>query len=95
MIYNTNEKIKLAPNRLLLKKFGGPQTIEEYRENFKKKDVYDIKLPPILPINHMIDSYETNNNTSLSNFKLYRKKPLPSEKKSITSSMNLIIENND
>ena len=37
----------------------------------------------------------TNNNTSLSNFKLYRKKPLPSEKKSITSSMNLIIENND
>ena len=44
---------------------------------------------------NVIDSYETNNNTSLSNLKLYRKKPLPSEKKSITSSMNLIIENND
>ena len=38
---------------------------------------------------------ETNSNTNLSNLKLYRKKPLPSEKKSITSSMNLIIENND
>ena len=85
----------MAPNRLLLKLFGGPQTIEEYRDNFKKKNVYDIKIPPIFPINHIIDTYETNSNTNLSNLKLYRKKPLPSEKKSITSSMNLIIENND
>ena len=95
IVFDTHEKIELAPNRLLLKLFGGPQTIEEYRDNFKKKNVYDIKIPPIFPINHIIDTYETNSNTNLSNLKLYRKKPLPSEKKSITSSMNLIIENND
>ena len=95
IVFDTHEKIELAPNRLLLKLFGGPQTIEEYRDNFKKKNVYDIKIPPIFPINHIIDTYETKSNTNLSNLKLYRKKPLPSEKKSITSSMNLIIENND
>jgi hypothetical protein len=95
IVYDTHDIIGLAPNRLLLKMFGGPQTIEEYRENFKKKNVYDIKLPPIFPINHNIDTYETNNNANLSNLKLYRKKPLPSEKKSITSSMKLIIENNN
>lgn len=95
IVFDTHEKIELAPNRLLLKLFGGPQTIEEYRDNFKKKNVYDIKIPPIFPINHIINTYETNSNTNLSNLKLYRKKPLPSEKKSITSSMNLIIENND
>ena len=92
ILYNSNEKIEIAPNRLLLKLFGGPLTIDEYRDNFKKKNVYDIKIPPILPINHIIDTYETNSNVSLSNLKLYRKKPLPSEKKSITSSMNLIID---
>lgn len=95
ILFNSTEKVELAPNRLLLKLFGGPHTIDEYRDNFKKKNVYDIKIPPIYPINHIIDTYETNTNTHLSNLKLYRKKPLPSEKKSITSSMNLIIENND
>ena len=54
-----------------------------------------IAVSKTFPINHIIDTYETNSNTNLSNLKLYRKKPLPSEKKSITSSMNLIIENND
>ena len=55
IVFDTHEKIELAPNRLLLKLFGGPQTIEEYRDNFKKKNVYDIKIPPIFPINHIID----------------------------------------
>ena len=95
IMFQKIDKIELAPNRLLLKKFGGNQTIEEYRSFFKNQNVYDIKLPPILPINHNMDIYETNQNISKSNLKLYRKKPLPSEKKSITSSMNLIIESGE
>lgn len=86
-----NEKVNVAPNKLLLDKFGGPLSIEEYRCNFKNKNIHDIKIPPILPIKHNIDNYESNNQNSKSNLKLYRKKPLQSDKKSITNSMNLLI----
>ena len=90
VIYNSHEPVTIAPNKLLLKTFGGNLTIEEYREKFKNNDLYDIKLPPILPIKHNNDTYEVNNNTHKGNLKLFRKKDLQSEKKSITNSMNLI-----
>lgn len=86
-----DEKVNVAPNKLLLNIFGGPLTIEEYRKGFTNKNIHDIKIPPILPIKHTIDNYESNNPSSKSNLKLYRKKPLQSEKKSITKSMNLLI----
>lgn len=86
-----NEKIKIAPNKLLLKMFGGPLTIEEYREGFTNKNIHDIKIPPILPIKHTVDNYESNNASNKSNLKLYRKTPLQSEKKSITNTMKLSI----
>ena len=81
--------VSLAPNKLLLKKFGGTMDIEEYRKGFSDKNIHDIKIPPILPIKHTIDTHEINSSNSKSNLKLYRKKPLASEKKSITNSMNL------
>ncbi len=93
IIHKKEEKIEIAPNKLVLKMFGGDKTIDEYRSSFKNKNVYDVKIPPILPINHIVDRYETNQNVSKSNLKLYRSKPLPSEKKSICSSMKLIIDN--
>ena len=93
IIHGNEEKVEMAPNKLLLKMFGGDKTIDEYRTSFKNQNVYDVKIPPILPINHNIDTYETNQNIAKSNLKLYRSKPLPSEKKSICSSMNLIINN--
>jgi hypothetical protein len=93
IIFNETRKIEIAPSRLILKSFGGILTIDEYRKNFQNKDNYDIRIPPILPIKHIVNKYEVNNPINQNNFKLYRKKPLPSEKKSITSSMNLIIEN--
>jgi len=86
-----NKDISIAPNKLLLKKFGGSLTIEEYRDKFNK-NIHDIKIPPILPVNHNIDSYEINNTNNKTNLKLCRSKPLPSDKKSITKSMNLLIE---
>ena len=94
IILNKNDNISIAPNKLLLKKFGGKLTIEEYRDKFNK-NIHDIKIPPILPVNHNIDSYEINNNNNKSNLKLCRSKPLPSEKKSITKSMNLFINNDN
>jgi len=89
-IINKKEtKINPAPNKLSLKLFGGNLSIDEYRDNFNKSNIHDIKLPPILPIKHIIDTFETNSGNSKSNLKLYRKKPLPSENKSISVSMNL------
>ena len=53
-------KIELAPNRLVLKLFGGDKTIDEYRELFHKKNISDLKIPPILPILHQKDTYENH-----------------------------------
>ena len=93
IIYNKKERVEIAPHRLLLKSFGGDLTIDEYRSNTSNN--YDIRIPPILPIKHLVNQYETNQVTSKNMLKLYRKKPLLSEKKSITSSMNLIIDSTE
>ena len=92
-MYDRNEKIEIAPHRLLLKIFGGNLSIDEYRSN--NSNNYDIRIPPILPIKHLVNQYETNQITNKNMLKLYRKKPLLSEKKSITSSMNLIIDSTE
>tara|TARA_Y100001935_G_C17310874_1_gene516081 strand:+ start:8105 stop:8773 length:669 start_codon:yes stop_codon:yes gene_type:complete len=90
IILEKKEKIEMAPNRLLLKTFGGPLSIEEYRSNNLLN--YEIRIPPILPINHSINKYESTQKTTNKDFlKLYRKKPIQSDKKNITKSMNLII----
>ena len=92
IIHKTTDKvISLAPNKLLLKNFGGNMDIDDYRKGFSDKNIHDIKIPPILPIKHTIDTHEINSGSNKSNLKLYRKKPLPSEKKSITNTMNLMI----
>ena len=90
IIYNKKDKINLAPNKLLLKIFGGKLTIEEYRSNNVSN--YDIRIPPILPIKHLVNEYETHQITNKNMLKLYRKTPLLSDKESITSAMNLIID---
>tara|TARA_B110000285_G_scaffold235106_2_gene314889 strand:+ start:864 stop:1517 length:654 start_codon:yes stop_codon:yes gene_type:complete len=89
IINKSENKINPAPNKLSLKLFGGNLIIDEYRSCFKKPNIHDIKLPPILPIKHITDTFEINSGNSKSNLKLYRKKPLPSENKSISVSMNL------
>ena len=49
--------------------------IEDYRNN--NTEIYDIKLPIIIPINYNINKYSSKNNNNLSNgLKLYRKKKL-------------------
>jgi hypothetical protein len=85
-VFGTTTPIEMAPSKLVLKKFGGKLTIDEYRQ---KKNIYEIQLPPILPINHLNTMYEKKMNNQFENLKLYRKKKLPSDKKSITQTMNL------
>jgi len=84
MIHKKNDSIILPPNRLVLTQFGGNKSIEEYRKN-DQSNIYDIIIPPILPLNHKISTYEINNNINKkSNLKLYRKKAIDSNKKNMT-----------
>jgi hypothetical protein len=85
---NTIGKIvTIAPNKLVLKKFGGSMSIDEYRGTVCR---YELIIPPIIPHNHMIsmlgDSKISTKNKE--NFKLYRKKPL-NTKNNIYNTMNL------
>jgi hypothetical protein len=92
ILLDKKEKIEMAPNRILLNTFGGNLTIEEYRSKNISYLNYDLKIPPILPINHSINKYESNQKNKSKDFlKLYRKKPIKSDKKNISTSMNLII----
>jgi hypothetical protein len=80
---NIPKPIELAPNKLLLKSFGGKLTIDEYRSNSSNNE-YNIILPQIIPLKHITDSQEMSSSTNnKSNYKLYRKSALPSEKKSM------------
>ncbi len=42
-------------------------------------------------MNHLNTVYEKKNHNQFENLKLYRKKKLPSDKKSITKTMNLTV----
>ena len=61
----------MAPNKLVLKKFGGNLDIEEYRNN-NNNNIYNINLPIIIHLNKNISKYENKYNDK-SNLLLYRK----------------------
>lgn len=90
---NTGEDIKLkpAPNRKLLKVFGGNMSYEEYHKY--NNYTVDIFTPPILPINNVEYSHENkkNNKKKNNNYRLYRKTPIKS-KNDIYNTMQLIVE---
>ena len=84
-----NNTVKLAPNKLYLKKFGGHLTIDEYRTH--STTIYkDIKLPPIIPVNHYYYNHDNKikYNDSMNDLKLYRKNPTQN-KNNIYNSMNI------
>jgi hypothetical protein len=83
--HNKNYKINMAPNKLVLKKFGGNVSINDYRNNNK---LYNVNLPIIIHINNDISNYEFKNNHD-KDLKLYRKKN--NDKINIFDKMNLNI----
>jgi hypothetical protein len=99
-----NNTIKLAPNRLTLKKIGGKLSIEEFRNISKdnKKD-YKIIHPPIISLIPIIEeinidvnrrkdtssSYKEHMKKVDDEFKLKRNKPLPDYKNTLESCMSL------
>ena len=83
-VLKNNDKINIPLSRLSLKIFGGTLTIEEYREKFMNVGLYELVIPHIIPINHELESYEINDNNN-KDLRLYRKKPLQTDKQNITN----------
>ena len=77
---SVDKVVSIAPNKLLLKIFGGTMDIEEYRSGFSDKNIHDIKIPPILPIKHTIDTHEVNSGNNKSNLKSFIERNFASEK---------------
>ena len=50
-IYKTNQEISYAPDKTVIKTFGGDLTIDEYRNNFFTNDTtFDVVYPPVQSI---------------------------------------------
>jgi hypothetical protein len=98
-MYNQFGHVKPAPNRFMLKEFGGDMTIEEFREN-QTRDVDEPKKVETTPvINNTVPVIsdtkrmdEIKNATSSNNaLKLKRTKPLKRSHNNLESALGLII----
>lgn len=66
MIHNKYTKILPAPPKELLKIYGGPLTIEEYRHNLEtNKNTYSVLQPPIISIIPLVE--EISNSDKMKN----------------------------
>jgi len=86
----TSHHIPLAPNKLVLRKFGGTMDIDEYRSNNLS---YELVLTPIIPVDHtfkIIKDYKITSTENKSHYKLYRKKTIHNN---IYDTMNLVTDN--
>lgn len=95
----SNNDVPIAPSWLTLKDYGGPLTIESFRDNCSKNGIdYEISLPPIRHINYIITekSNDVDNNVINSNDSddliLKRSKPLPGAKNTLMETMGLTME---
>jgi hypothetical protein len=99
-----NVKIRLAPTPLLLRMFGGPMNISEYRESFliNKKD-YNILEPPLIAVNPHVEesNYDITSKGKIDNMyssytqqslmKLKRNKPIMKQNNTLESYMAIQI----
>lgn len=104
-LYGNGDGIKIAPNKLCLKRFGGRLTIEQYRNNLKSgtKNLKVI-IPPLTSVIPNVE--ETNISKSLNDIgtsffnssivsksgellRLKRQRPLPDSNNTLEACMNL------
>ena len=96
-----NNKVKMAPPRQVLKKFGGYLSIEEFRKNCQNNDKsFKILMPPVISIIPQIEESNTIGNFDKSipidsnkikkadlNLKLRRLKPIINPNRTLESYM--------
>lgn len=96
-IYQNNDEIKLAPQREVFEKFGGPLKYEEYRKNsIKCNKEYRFLMPPMAPIVPIIEEGRVENKTNVKlsdlnkkNLILKRTKPLPNSKNNLLETLGI------
>lgn len=98
-MYNQLGSIKPAPNRFLLKEFGGDLTIEEFRLNqtvdvakpndIESRPVVDNVIPFVSNTKKMDEIKNASSNNSA--LKLKRNKPLKRDYNNLESALGLII----
>ncbi len=98
-MYNQLGNIKPAPNRFLLKEFGGDLTIEQFRSNqtidkekpreIVTKPVVDNVIPFVSNTKKMDEIKNASSNNSA--LKLKRNKPLKRDYNNLESALGLII----
>src|SRR3989337_1754678 len=85
--------IREAPPKEILEDFGGDMSIDVFRRSFFMVDkVYIVFIPPIKPINIIIEerNINGNNDDNEKEFVLKRSKPLVNRnKRSVISSMKM------
>lgn len=98
-MFNQIGPVKPAPNRFVLKEFGGDMTIEEFREN-QTRDIDEPKkiesvpvINKVIPIISNTKRMDEIKNASSSNnaLKLKRTKPLKRSHNNLESALGLII----
>ena len=98
-MFNQIGPVKPAPNRFVLKEFGGDMTIEQFREN-QTRDVEEPKKIETAPVINNVISIISNTkrmdeikNASSSNnaLKLKRNKPLKRNHNNLESALGLVI----
>jgi hypothetical protein len=63
--HEKTEPIVPAPNKEVLIDYGGNITIDEFRENnISKENQYNICIPPLVPINHIVETIKNNTTNS-------------------------------
>ena len=98
-MFNQIGPVKPAPNRFVLKEFGGDMTIEQFREN-QTRDIEEPKkiestpvINKVIPIISNTKRMDEIKNASSSNnaLKLKRNKPLQRSHNNLESALGLII----
>jgi hypothetical protein len=54
------EKVDIAPSRLLLQRFGGPLSIDDFRQGFLTNRKYKITYPPMISIIPQVEELNIN-----------------------------------
>ena len=98
-IYGNNKPVRIANSKLLLKKFGGIYTINEFRSlNINNSKIYKLCLPPILSLIPTLEEtnidindniyFEKNELKKINKYKLQRNRPT-NDTNSLENIMNL------